>query len=285
MARSERVLSEDEIKKLHEVELELLDVLMSVCDQAGIMWFADGGTMLGALRHQGFIPWDDDIDVTMLRDDFHRFIEVAPDLLPAEFSLLTPYTTPNYSSLIVKLCKNTTRFMPQEFVDAGIEMGIYLDIFPLDNTSTVPTIKNKQKRMTRFHALAFYLYTSKNVVLPHGGFLGFLERMACTLAHHVLRVFYSPEKGVRAFDRYCTLDRSTGTTSDDLVCWGGQQNIVFSQDVYLPPSTATFEGRSISMPNKPVEYLEKMYGDWQTIPSEESRKTHAPVVLEFDTTQ
>ena len=74
--------SEDSLKRLQTIDLEIVAVIDRICRENGIDYFIDGGTLLGAIRHGGFIPWDDDIDIGMPKDDFDRFCEITPALLP-----------------------------------------------------------------------------------------------------------------------------------------------------------------------------------------------------------
>lgn len=89
------------LRKLQLTELEILDVISCFCKERGISWFMDSGTCLGAVRHGGFIPWDDDIDIGMLREDYDVFCEAAARELPDGYSLHTPLNTNNYAPLTI----------------------------------------------------------------------------------------------------------------------------------------------------------------------------------------
>jgi lipopolysaccharide cholinephosphotransferase len=280
-----KLLTDEELHKLHDVQLEILDVVADICKKESITWFLDGGTMLGAIRHQGFIPWDDDIDISMIREDYDRFLECAPQLFPDEFTLLDPATTNNCPFQFAKVIKNTTRFVTQEFLDAGLDMGIYLDIFPFDFPSKHLPTRKKQRRRTRVFTMLLYLYYSPHVFLPHGGFLGKLERGICIVGHQLLKVFTSSTHLISRFNHWSLLGPRTGTQSTDLMCFSYPEYGVFAYDDFLPPSYGMFEGRKLPLINKPEVYLEQIYGDWQTIPPEDQRKTHAPLEVIFDTTK
>ena len=120
-------------KKVWQVELELLQELDRICRKHGITYFADYGTLLGAVRHGGFIPWDDDIDVVMLRPDYERFRQIALDEIKAPLFFQTTYTD-GFISAFAKLRHSLTSAI--EFPDnARINQGIFIDIFPLDSVS------------------------------------------------------------------------------------------------------------------------------------------------------
>lgn len=115
-------------KKIWNVEMELLEFLKGICQRHGIQYFAAYGTLLGAVRHHGFIPWDDDIDVGMLRPDYNRFLEVAGE------EVREPYFLQNmYSDRAIQFSKiRDSRTTAVEFPDWPIHQGIFIDIFPFD---------------------------------------------------------------------------------------------------------------------------------------------------------
>lgn len=94
------------LKKLQDIELDILIMLKDFCLQHDISWFLDGGTVLGAARHKGFIPWDDDIDIGMLREDYDRFVSLAKTELPSGYSLHDWSNTPGYSAMFAKVYKD-----------------------------------------------------------------------------------------------------------------------------------------------------------------------------------
>lgn len=105
----------------------LLRTFSEICEENGLRYFVVGGTLIGAVRHRGFIPWDDDIDVSMPLDDFRKFTELAREL-PGSFALQSEETDPRYPFVFAKLCDT------QYAYDTGYDnhpMGVYIDIFPL----------------------------------------------------------------------------------------------------------------------------------------------------------
>lgn len=163
-------MNKDEaLKKLQLNELEILKTIAALCDEHGIAWFIDAGTLLGAARHQGFIPWDDDIDIAMLRSDFDRFIEVARGHLPDGYSLHTFGNTPGFAGMFAKVYRDGTVFATRETQEAGCDQGIFVDIFPYDFLEPDERIEAKQRRTAKLWQSASYLWHSKTIVVPHGG--------------------------------------------------------------------------------------------------------------------
>lgn len=108
-------MTEDSVlTRLQFVELSILEVVGSLCDKFGINWWLDGGTCLGAMRHKGFIPWDDDIDIGMMRSDYDRFCSIASTELPDGYSFHDSRNSPGYAAMFCKVYKDGTRFENQE---------------------------------------------------------------------------------------------------------------------------------------------------------------------------
>jgi len=124
-----------EMKKAWAVMLDLLVEFDRVCRKNGIQYFASGGTFLGAVRHKGFIPWDDDIDVMMTRENYKRLCEIGPREFKHPYFLQNKYTDPCCCDLMSKLRNSDTTALMTNELGSRIKYnkGIFIDIFPLDN--------------------------------------------------------------------------------------------------------------------------------------------------------
>ena len=141
----------EERKKLWAVELDLLIKLDEVCKRENIKYYIDAGTLLGAVRHKGFIPWDDDIDVMMFREDYEKFLNLPEDAFPEPYFVHSPHTDSNYLRPHIQLRNSkTTAIVKNEGVSKLKNQGIFLDIFPMDVVSryrVLRAIKLKYMRM------------------------------------------------------------------------------------------------------------------------------------------
>lgn len=128
------------MKRAWAGQLEVLQVIREICEKHNIKWFADYGTLLGAVRHKGFIPWDDDMDIGMTRDQLNKFIHYAKDELPKEYKLLCMDLEPEYDSLIVRVVNATSVSMDADRMEKfhGCPYVLGVDIFPLDYLSRDP---------------------------------------------------------------------------------------------------------------------------------------------------
>lgn len=125
------------MKRAWAGQIEVLSVIREICERHNILWFADYGTLLGAVRHKGFIPWDDDMDIGMTRDNLNNFIKYAKDELPDEYKLLCMDLEPQYDSLIVRVVNSTSVSMDKErlYKFHGCPYVLGIDIFPMDYLS------------------------------------------------------------------------------------------------------------------------------------------------------
>lgn len=122
------------MKRVWAAEMEVLTVVSAVCKKHGIRFFADWGTMLGAVRHKGFVPWDDDIDIGMLREDYIRFIQVAGDVLPEEYKLINLHTEKEFKSYLSRVVNTDKIRLDAEHLRRfhGCPYVVGVDIFPID---------------------------------------------------------------------------------------------------------------------------------------------------------
>ena len=142
-------LVSSKMKKLWAVELDLLAELDRVCKKHNLQYFADSGTLLGAVRHKGFIPWDDDIDVVMLREDYDYLIQKCAGEFKHPYFLQSAYTDDGYLRTHAQLRNSmTTMMLPNEAMKVKFNQGVFLDVFPLDYLpENERDIKRKVKKM------------------------------------------------------------------------------------------------------------------------------------------
>lgn len=132
------------MKRAWSAQLEVLDEIKRVCQYLNIQFWADWGTMLGAVRHGGFIPWDDDIDICMMRKDYMRFLQNAPEFLDKWFELKSVYNDPTYDIVKARVINGRHINFESSFLEKfhGCPYVVGVDIFPIDN---IPNDKGKMK--------------------------------------------------------------------------------------------------------------------------------------------
>ena len=275
-------MNKDEaLLKLQTEELDILLMLDRFCSENDIQYFMDSGTTLGALRHKGFIPWDDDVDVGMLREDYDRFLSLAENGLPTGYSLHTFENTPGFGGLFAKVYRDGTEFSTPETIEAGCDQGIFVDIFPYDMTCDDETAREAQIRNAKKWKYVSYLYHSSDINVPHTGFLGKLEEAGCKFAHLVIRTFIKRESILEHWNRSLVPDPPGKRSGELFVVLSSQLFRVFPRDMLVPPARAEFCDHTLPVPAQPEKYLELVYGDWRKLPSPENRKSHLPQRLRF----
>lgn len=180
-----------ELKKIWAVELDLLRDFIRVCDQYNLRFYLDGGSLLGAIRHKGYIPWDDDIDIVMPREDYDKLLQIASDEFKAPYEFQSPYHMSNYPRSHVQIRNiTTTAVLSDEVGCYNFNQGIFIDIFPLDVVPDNTKALNKYMRHTfilsMLRRLKYHFFSNNHKFMR--------------FASHVLSVLIP--KRVASFERY-----------------------------------------------------------------------------------
>lgn len=273
---------QDMLRRLQLAELEILKDIDRVCREYDIAYWLDSGTVLGARRHGGFIPWDDDIDLGMPRDDYERFLDVAPAALGNRFRVTCSRSNPRQAALFAKVMLKGTRFVTDETEEAGFDQGVFVDIFPYDAVCSEPNAAKRQRERCMMWQSLSYLYHSKHIVVPHKGALGAAEKAACRIAHYVVRAVFSPGRINRGFDKAAMIAKND-PESDALMASSYAATEPFPKSMLLPPGIIQFEGKDFFAPADVEGYLRTQYGQtWNQLPPEDQRRNHAPKELYLD---
>lgn len=139
------------LRKVQLAQLEIANEVKRVCQENDIKYFIDSGSLLGAVRHQGFIPWDDDMDFGMLAEEYEKFLKIAPQALGAGFALQSWHTDIGYPFAFCKVLKLGTEFVEDVFETANKRNELYVDIFPYYPFPSNKTLQKKQKNGIQFY--------------------------------------------------------------------------------------------------------------------------------------
>lgn len=245
-------------------ELEILKAIRDICESNGIDYWLDGGTILGAMRHKGFIPWDDDIDIAMRRDDIPRFVEAAQRELPDGLFMQTMESDPSCRLPIIKV-RDTNSFL----VEGGDDFnrpylkGLYVDIFPL---MPYPSIsKSFCKRVVRGYCRANGILLQQHTY----SWRSVAELFWFGIKRFSYRIQWLLACAFRPMNEYFSNTLDTN----------GYGIIHRLTDIF-PTSTIEFEGETFSAPANPDAYLRNIYGEYMKLPPEEKRHGHAVFFVE-----
>lgn len=270
------------LRKLHVVQLELLEVIDTICRKNNIKYSTAFGTVLGAVRHKGFIPWDDDIDIIMPKKDYDKLIEILKKDCPEGYYLLMPDINVEYISLVTKFVKEGTLFIPEIEKQMKCERGIGLDIFPLNNIADNEIERKKQFRDAWFWGRIMFLRGVAKPDIPYKGIKKKLAEFVCCCTHYVLVLFqikqsYILKKYLEAVTRYNYIDTEKVTSFED----ASFENNIIKLNQIFPCVRVPFENIMVNIPKDYEEYLTKIYGDYMKLPPVEDRKNHYPYILKF----
>lgn len=268
------------IDRLRRTELEILRDIDRVCKELGLSYWLDSGTCLGAVRHGGYIPWDDDIDIGMPLDDYRVFQQQAPRLLKEGYSLHTCDNTPNYPALWTKIFIDGTRFSSERDIEAGLVQGIFVDVFPYINVDERPKVNARQHQ-----ALSLCQNLSYLNVFAHPATYQYTKnaqfgRKVAEIAHATVARPCTPSRMARRAAKLLEVERPGNEWRPAFAFASLKRNL--PADVLLPVKPITFEGETFMGPADPDGYLRILYGDtYMELPPEDKRHNHLPKVLDF----
>lgn len=258
----------EKLRALQLCELDILRAFTDVCERLGLRYYLVGGTLLGAVRHGGFIPWDDDIDVAMPREDYDRFARIAQAELGPNYFYQSPDTDPHYFLTYAKIRKKGTFFYEERFRDARFEQGVFIDIFPLDFCPPKGPVCH-----LLFNVLAVMNYRGQ---VDSGEAYRPYAELSGRIGYALLRL-YSPEGLVRARRRLLRLSRrlSDGKTLASYAGAYSYRGETFPEEWFGTPRDITFEGVIFSAPQGTEQILRQFYGEYMQLPPLSERCCHA----------
>lgn len=253
-----------EIRKLQNAQMEILDEVHRICVENGIRYYLVGGSALGAVRHQGFIPWDNDMDIAMLRGDYDRFKEVCNTELNDRYSYRDFTNTKDLRHGHALVCMKNTCLIARvaQYNPHLPNMEIFIDIFPLDNVPAGEKERRKQAKKLHYLKLARYYKTA--MCYDDNIIRACLKKMVSKLMFwtsiHKLNV--KNDKIMRQYS----------DTDSGYVCSMSSGGSYYKQclpaEVFGTPRLMPFDGRSYFAPEQVEVYLTRMYNDYMKIPSE-----------------
>lgn len=281
-------MTAEERTRLQQHLLEMYGEIEAVCVKHGLTVMLAYGSVLGAIRHSGFIPWDDDLDLFMPRRDYELFINDYAEELPEHLKVYAPNSKNGTFGRFAKVIDTKTKFIPAGVKDTGSpKQGIFVDIFPLDSIKKRP-IRNK---ISRFIGMSL-MYIGESVGRYHSDTTLFRKLMMQSTTGKInfwmrqsigfVFSFLGYQKWMNLVDRFCANDNQTGYVSDLM---GDYTWCPIPVNEFFPPTTGPFEGRKVFLPHQPIKHLERYYGDWQRIPPEEERWLHFIREIRFDNTK
>ena len=275
MSKEDRIIFKSKL-------LGVLQKIMEVCEANNIHWFVGYGACIGAIRHQGCIPWDDDIDICMPRPDYDRFVEICKKTDLGDYELVDIHDTPGYYTCVARMCdKNSTMYFR---TTAPYVTGIFVDIFPLDGASDGNIKANWiQSNFWRFVCISTRLYISKDYLWHMIKRKDFLRCFLTVITFLCKSPFHLQDLGLKMIEK--TMRKYSYEHSEYCVAYVGtygMRNVIqkkwIEETVFVP-----FENIQVRIPKYYHEYLTHIYGDYMTPPPDDKKDDrHVVKCLDFE---
>lgn len=267
-------MTEYELNKIHEIELMIVSEIDRICSKYDIKYFIVAGSTLGAVRHKGFIPWDEDMDVGMLRSEYDRFVSVLDkELDHKKYFFQTMHTDSGYPLAFGKLVLRGTKFVEKDAIHSKAMMGIFIDIFPYDNVPDDPEEKEKTRKNRR--RIQKLRYVKKGYIIHNTkGLKLILLKLKAAITPYSKMIEDSEKEYIKYNDK---------PTKNIVMVQGGygyDKEIIpreFADDLIM----VDFEDRKLPIFREYDKYLTQLYGNYMEYPPEDKRVQHDVAELDF----
>ena len=240
--------------QLQHIQLDILTQFLDICRQLNLTYYLVCGSALGAAKYQGFIPWDDDIDVALPREDYQRFLAEAPALLPAHLFLQNFRTDPEFPHIFSKLRDSRTTFVEVGLHNRKMHHGIFIDIFPLDGYPDDPIRQRHLELWKKFYSWQQYCALEGDAPLR------------VRLRNRLFRLLGCHKRTARTLEKMEALFLRYPAKTSAIWCnhgnWQGRLEYA-PRSQYGQGCWGKFEGLSVRLPEDFDAYLTQKYGDWQ----------------------
>lgn len=266
---------------MNELQKKILDIFKAVskiCKEHGITYYAIGGTAIGAVRHQGFIPWDDDLDIAIPIEQYDRFIEIARRELPEGLIVMTPAEIEHYASFFIKVVDTRTTLIEnyaKAFPDAYY--GVFVDIMPL---AGVPAPGKERKRYLRMWKRTAMLNYCRRFPVNR------MKTRARVAACRLLRPFHGRIPYHYFTDKMFEEYRKRPVCESEYTgyVWGVRlAKLTFDVDIFGEGKELPFEDTVMNCPSRVEDYLTQQFGDYMQLPPEEQRVSVHPGFVDLNT--
>lgn len=261
---------EASVEDIQQVQLNILKKLDEVCEKNELRYYLAFGTCLGAVRHKGFIPWDDDIDVLMPIEDVDRLLTLQKEF-DDKYFIQSRHSDKNFQSIIVRIRDNNTTCIEKDEEGLDIHHGIYIDIYPYYNS---PSSK-AGLLINIWRSYIYRILVAGRVPYNHGSILKTGSKL-------ILAIYCGDKRKKKIRKLECALRNVKD--GKEILDYFGQDVTLFGAITYdkkwfAEPKKVEFAGYLFSAPTEPEKYLAKRYGDFMKLPPLEEQKHHHSYVM------
>ncbi len=262
---------------LHQVDMSIVKAVVKICDENGLKYYMLGGTMLGAIRHKGFIPWDDDIDLGMPRDDYEKFLKIASKKLPCYMKVVNYRNTPNYQYYITRILDTQTKVIEERIGNDSRYTNVSIDIFPIDGTPNNKLLRKIYFFRVLFHRALMSLCYKDSIDRKRKR--GFAEKILLLIMEHLpVDKITTPYKQKCKIDKLLKSQKVEGSKYIGNIMGAYRTREIVPTEYYGKGKMYQFEDMYLRGLEMYDEYLTYTYGDYMKLPPEDKRKTHFKVL-------
>ena len=270
-------MSNTNMDLLHQVDMDIAKEVLRICEKHGLTYYMLGGTMLGAIRHKGFIPWDDDIDLGMPRDDYERFLEIAPQELASHLKLVNYRTDPNYMYYITRILDTDTTVIEERIGNDNKYTHASIDIFPIDGTPNNPIARKIYFFRVMYHRALMSLCYKDSIDRKRKR--SKKEQLLLWVMEHIpVDKLTTPYKQKCKIDKLLRKQKIQGSKYIGNIMGAYRTREIVPAQYYGEGAMYPFEDMQMRGLAMYDEYLTYTYGDYMQLPPEDSRKTHFKIL-------
>ena len=255
-----------DVREIQQMELGIMEYIHEVCNKIGVKYFLAYGSLIGAVRHQGFIPWDDDMDICMLRDDYEKLQDYLIANPSERYPVMSYKNNRNYVYPFMKVMDNQT-YLIEEDVRIDSNMGIYVDIFPVDGYEDDQAFKDKMTTIIKKRQLSCYTFKG---ITNKKSFINSLIRYASVIAFY----FTDTNIYVKQIDELAKSRKVEDYELVDYLIYKDMNKPVWKREWLKDVTFGNFEGRDFLIPVNFHELLTSDYGNYMQLPPVEQQVSH-----------
>lgn len=279
-----REYNQEELARIKQMELDIYKDFKKVCEEHNLTYCGLAGTGIGAIRHKGFIPWDDDIDVGLPREDYEKLNAIFKEKFSDKYIVCNVENYENYPLMTTRIMVKGTRFVEDTFkgIKDKCPLGIFLDVYAFDNVSDNNKEFKRQAWTAWFYSKLMILRSIPKPILPFKGVKAKLAYCICGIVHGFLVLFRVNNKKI--YKRYKKVvtkynDKQTGRMAF-MADTSPFYNIIDKKKAF-PLVEMEFEDTTMMFPANIDEMLRYIFGDYMVMPPVDKRKNHHPYILDF----
>lgn len=258
------------LRALQLKELEIIDEVQRICKKYNIQWYLAYGSVLGAARHKGFIPWDDDIDLYFVGDNYEKFLKVCETELNQEkFFLQTMETDKNYPFPFGKIRLNNTCSMDEIYKNKKVHWGICIDLFKM---SYAPNTVEERRKLKKLYSMYRGICTGSFCDISWKNGKKILLKNVLKKSMRVMGIHKVLMKKIQKMTY----------NSNKKILWDSDECKYVDSKYFEDCCFLEFEGRLLPCPNYVEEYLENYYGNWREFPAESKRYGHQGIIVDVE---